>query len=279
MKQNLEQFVAQHREEFDDQALPQGTWEKIQNSIAAENPKTLAPVAANGEKYQGRWALLRPRTLAWSAAAAVLVVVAWMGLFPTATEQELLPPPLVQSQPENKLSPSSDQAVAATSPSPKAAAWVPENKNTVNTGRQNVLPAAITSPAFYAQKAQVCNAIVDMESAATRYAAANAIEKMSCVDPEILQVLVKTMNHDPNTNVRLAAVETLGKFYREPYVKKALVRSLQEQKDPVVQVALIDLLGKMRSQALVKALEKLVQDQNTPQPVKDQAYSNLLRYQ
>src|SRR5688572_22748339 len=50
------------------------------------------------------------------------------------------------------------------------------------------------------------------QSASQRVLGANVAYKMDKPDDEIVQALVKTMNDDPNTNVRLAALEALGKF-------------------------------------------------------------------
>ena len=60
-------------------------------------------------------------------------------------------------------------------------------------------------------------------------------------DEEVIEVLVKTLNEDPNSNVRMASLDALSKFYAQPNVKKALLESMKFQKDPVVQIALIQL--------------------------------------
>src|SRR5688572_13110702 len=38
-------------------------------------------------------------------------------------------------------------------------------------------------------------------------------------DDEIVNALVNAMNEDPNTNVRMAALEALGKFHNQPHVR------------------------------------------------------------
>jgi HEAT repeat protein len=96
-------------------------------------------------------------------------------------------------------------------------------------------------------------------------------------DDEIVKVLVKTMNEDTNTNVRLAAMEALSKFGHEAQVRNALIRSLTEQKDPVVQIALIQLLVKMKEKGVVKQLEQMTKDASTMKAVKDEAYTGILK--
>ncbi len=94
---------------------------------------------------------------------------------------------------------------------------------------------------------------------------------------KIVHVLVKTMNEDHNSNVRLAAMEALGKFSNEASVRNALIQSLASQKDPVVQIALIQLLVKMKEKSVVRQLEQMTKDASTMKAVKDEAYSGILK--
>jgi len=108
----------------------------------------------------------------------------------------------------------------------------------------------------------------------TGVAVANQMEK---ADDEVVNVLVKTMNEDPNTNVRMAALEALSKFHMEPTVRKALIESLVIQKDPVVQIALIQLLVTIKEKGVMKDLERLTKDKTIMKAVKDEAYSGILK--
>jgi HEAT repeat protein len=85
------------------------------------------------------------------------------------------------------------------------------------------------------------------------------------------------MNEDPNSNVRLAAMDALGKFSNEATVRTALIQSLSTQKDPIVQIALIQLLVKMKEKGVVKQLEQMTKDASTMKAVKDEAYSGILK--
>ncbi|HMG89334.1 MAG TPA: HEAT repeat domain-containing protein [Chryseolinea sp.] len=102
----------------------------------------------------------------------------------------------------------------------------------------------------------------------------NDIER---ADDEIVNALVNAMNEDPNTNVRLAALEALGKFRSQPHVRKALVASLTTQKDPVVQIALIRLMVEMKEKDITNELEKISTDEESIQAVKDEAQAGILR--
>jgi HEAT repeat protein len=115
------------------------------------------------------------------------------------------------------------------------------------------------------------------QSASQRIQGVNVALSMNKADDEIVSALVKTMNEDPNSNVRLAALDALSKFSDDAAVRKALVTSLPKQKDPVVQISLIQLLVKMKEKGVVNDLRKIVDDEKTMQAVKDEAYSGILR--
>jgi hypothetical protein len=96
-------------------------------------------------------------------------------------------------------------------------------------------------------------------------------------DDEIVNALVNAMNEDPNTNVRMAALEALGKFHNQPHVRKALVAALATQKDPMVQIALIRLMVEMKETEITKELERISTDEESLQAVKDEAQAGILR--
>lgn len=115
------------------------------------------------------------------------------------------------------------------------------------------------------------------QSASQRIQGVNVAISIGKADDEIVAALVKAMNEDPNSNVRLAALDALSKFSDDAAVRKALVTSLPKQKDPVVQISLIQLLVKMKEKGVVNDLRKIVDDEKTMQAVKDEAYSGILR--
>jgi hypothetical protein len=117
----------------------------------------------------------------------------------------------------------------------------------------------------------------DQQSASHRMVGVSVAYELETADDQIIEVLVKTMNEDSNTNVRLAALDALSKFNTENNVRQALINSLATQKDPVVQIALIQLLVKLKEEGVVKQLEKLTKDASTMKAVKDEAYTGILK--
>lgn len=60
--------------------------------------------------------------------------------------------------------------------------------------------------------------IDNQQSASQRMVGVSVAYELKTADDQIVNVLVRTMNEDPNTNVRLAALEALGKFNEEDIV-------------------------------------------------------------
>lgn len=115
------------------------------------------------------------------------------------------------------------------------------------------------------------------QSASKRIQGVNVAYDIVKADNEIVNALVKTMNSDPNSNVRLAALEALGKFIDDPTVRKALIESLPKQQDPIVQISLIQLMVKMKEKSVLKELQRIVDDAETMKAVKDEAYSGIMK--
>jgi flagellar basal body-associated protein FliL len=97
----------------------------------------------------------------------------------------------------------------------------------------------------------------------------------SSPDDRLVTVLITLMNEDSNTNVRLAAVNALVRFYDEPLVREALIDALSTQTDPLVQLELIQILVYKKEQEAVTPLENIIKDDQTLQAVKDEAYAGL----
>src|ERR1700754_2353921 len=117
----------------------------------------------------------------------------------------------------------------------------------------------------------------NMQSAASRINAIQAVSRLRNPDNEVVDALERILNNDPNANVRLATLDLLAQFYRKPYVRKRLAASLKRQQDPIVQIDLISLLIRMRESSILSELEKMANDENTNKAVKDISYSGMLQ--
>ncbi len=96
----------------------------------------------------------------------------------------------------------------------------------------------------------------NIPSAADRINAISAAAMLKNNSNEVVNGLLEVLNKDANTNVRLAALDGLARFYRDDYTRKKLLVSLKKQTDPLVQIALIGLLTRMRESGIITELEK-----------------------
>jgi anti-sigma-K factor RskA len=128
------------------------------------------------------------------------------------------------------------------------------------------------------QTKQLMFSMLDVQQPASqRMTAANVAFGLKEMDDDIVQVLSETMINDPNSNVRLAALEALGKFHQQPHVRKTLVQSLAHQSDPIVQIALIRLLVEIKETDVLKELHKITSDELVLPAVKTEAHAGILR--
>lgn len=155
--------------------------------------------------------------------------------------------------------------------------WV----NDYNQKREQVIALQDQLDKERRQAEQNKNELISMlgnrESASQRLMGATVAYEMKQADDDIVRALVKSMNEDPNTNVRLAALDALGKFYKQSHVRNALVSSLSTQKDPMVQIELIRLLVQMKEKEVVNELEQITRDGNVIKAVKDEAHAGILK--
>lgn len=258
MSNEFEKFIGDNREAFDTHMPDPAVLGRIQAQMG-------------GEKQVKKGIVVSIRIVRWAAACIVLLAGVTVFL-------------LVQKN---------DTAAPETA----TVAEIKQDSPVINTPQQEPLPgteqkqpelvrqAAVRGQKKYSspideqitlQKQALVARLNDMESAGERITAAEQAYDLKNTDNDIVDALVKTMNTDPNTNVRLAALESLSRFHREPYVKKQLVASLKTQKDPIVQIELIQLLTKMKQTSILRELEKIVNDGGTLKAVQDHAYVGIL---
>lgn len=118
--------------------------------------------------------------------------------------------------------------------------------------------------------------LVDSTSASTRLAAVLSIQKSNTISYDVIDKLAQTLNHDANSNVRLAALNLMSKYAQDSYVNNVFMLSLSNQKDPLLQLGLMELLRQTDSPKLDDKLYALANDPNTLSEVKDQAYLILM---
>ncbi|MBC9798614.1 HEAT repeat domain-containing protein [Sinomicrobium weinanense] len=112
--------------------------------------------------------------------------------------------------------------------------------------------------------------LIESESASKRIQGIGYIEEFPDPDKKITTALIKRMESDPNTNVRLAAVHALEKFARSEAVKNAFVKALENETDPGVQIAVIHALVRIQEKKAVEPMQRILKQESTPPYVKKQ---------
>lgn len=114
-------------------------------------------------------------------------------------------------------------------------------------------------------------AMLQLQSASERLQAVTYSAQDAQPDPQVLGALLHTVRYDASVDVRLAALDALGRYGSRPEVRKGLIESMQDQQSPMVQIALIDLLVDLHDRGAVQQLKKYQQDPAVNPAVKKRA--------
>jgi len=143
-------------------------------------------------------------------------------------------------------------------------------------------PAA--NPEIVQLQAQVENlrqmvalSLLDQSSASARLQGVTYSYQVARPDQQVEQALLHAVNHDPNVNVRLSAVDALAKFGGEASVRRGLMDSLPVQDSPLVQVALIDLLAQLKDPSALPALQTMAREVGADEDVRKRAAAAVVK--
>ncbi|MEX0647257.1 MAG: HEAT repeat domain-containing protein [Balneolaceae bacterium] len=101
--------------------------------------------------------------------------------------------------------------------------------------------------------------LLNNSSPTERLRAVNISTEIHSADNRVVEALLKTLNSDPNVNVRIAAVDALIRHAANPEVRRGMVRSITAQDSPVVQVALADAMLVLQEKQSVEEFRKLLE--------------------
>ena len=163
---------------------------------------------------------------------------------------------------------------------PDAPISVPDNTDNANQVNSVKAPVRVARKAKKLSKnfdmLALYHKLTDSTSASTRLAAILSIQKSNNISYDVIDKLTQTLNHDSNSNVRLAALNLMSKYVQDSYVNNVFMLSLSNQKDPLLQLGLMELLRQTNNPKLDDKLYALANDPATLSEVKDQAYLILI---
>ena len=125
----------------------------------------------------------------------------------------------------------------------------------------------------------VALSLLQQQSASERLRGVSWAYRVEPPDTQMLDALLSTVNHDPNINVRLAAVDALHPFAESSAVREKVMQALAMQNAPLVQVALIDLLVDLKEKDAARPLERIAADGSADAGVRQRAQWALERLQ
>ncbi len=117
----------------------------------------------------------------------------------------------------------------------------------------------------------VALSLMQQQNASDRLKGVNWAYRVEQSDTEVLSALLHTVNHDPNVNVRLAAVDALHTFSESTVARRGLVQAIGKQDSPMIQVALIDAVADLRDQQAIVPLRSIANDANVNPEVRQRA--------
>lgn len=123
----------------------------------------------------------------------------------------------------------------------------------------------------YNMRQMVTLSLLQQQNATDRLRGVNWSYRVEQSDPEVLGALLTTVNHDPNINVRLAAVDALRNFSDSPVGRKGLVQALGKQDSPLVQIAILDQIVELHEKAGAQSIKFLLSTKDLNPDVKQRA--------
>jgi len=117
--------------------------------------------------------------------------------------------------------------------------------------------------------------MLQQQSAVDRLQGVTWASRVEQSDTEVLVALLRTINQDPNVDVRLAAVDAMRLFSQSPVARRGLVQSLSKQRSPLMQMAVIDALVELRERAAAPQIEQLIRNPALDESVRKRALGAL----
>jgi hypothetical protein len=117
----------------------------------------------------------------------------------------------------------------------------------------------------------VALSLLKQQSAVERLRGVDYSTRMSSMEPQVVAALIQAVNRDSSVNVRLAAIDALGKVANDTHVRESMQAALTEQDSPMVQAALIDYLVDAHDRNALGPIRDLVARAGVNPTVRDRA--------
>lgn len=121
--------------------------------------------------------------------------------------------------------------------------------------------------------------LLNEPSTTQRLKGVNISMDMPQSDDRVVDALLQTLNHDPNVNVRLAAVEALTHHSSNPVARKGLVEAIDQQRSPIIQAALADAMVSIQEKQSIPEFKRLLERDDLNKTVRNRVENTLAMLQ
>ncbi|MBN1782112.1 HEAT repeat domain-containing protein [bacterium] len=118
-------------------------------------------------------------------------------------------------------------------------------------------------------KRNVSMSLLQNQAASDRLKGIALIGQIADPGTSLVEELIDHINHDPNTNVRLAAVDAVALYSDLPEIRTKLTDALNRQDSPSVQIAIIDILIQMNETRSLRSLKAFIENRETDPIVRE----------
>jgi hypothetical protein len=119
--------------------------------------------------------------------------------------------------------------------------------------------------------------LLQQQSASERLRGVSLAEGIDTPGNQLAMLLVDTLLHDPNDNVRLRTVETLRRFSDQDPVRRGTLDALGRPASPMVQMELVDFVLEVYGRDAAGAVQRLAMDPMVNEAVRARATQGLAR--
>jgi len=116
-------------------------------------------------------------------------------------------------------------------------------------------------------------------SVTSRIHAVSLNESTTSNSNDVIKTLIKVLNEDKSSNVRLATVRVMQQHLQNEMTRVALVNALGQEKDPFVLIEIINTLARHKEKSAIGALEQLTKENGLEKFIKDEAHLGLFQIQ
>jgi len=131
--------------------------------------------------------------------------------------------------------------------------------NLERDSKTQIVPQTVDNSETEEVRGKLVLTLLEQSSANKRLEGVSEANKIGKVDEQVIKALLRTLNKDPNVNVRLAAIESLTNYVGDPLVRQGLIQSIPNQESPIIQVTLANLMLALEERKSIEPFRQLLE--------------------